>query len=332
MRKILIAVVLACALWSAWWWAASATLQGGITAWFDARAGEGWQAEFGDLSGGGFPFELQANLTDIALADPDAGLAIQTNTLAVTAPAYWPGDVTLMLDEGPVLLASPLGRSTLRMQGGTMALNLHPGTALELETLGWTSGPWRIEDTVGTQIQADTLRLTMTQMSEATYGFEARANGFAPGAATRANLRLPDNFPRAFDSLTLQATVRFDRPWDRRALSTARPQPRQIKLHLAEAKWGDLNLNFAADLTVDSAGTPDGHVSIQAENWRTMLDLAHASGTLPEALRGQADNILQLLAGASGNPDTLDVDLTLKDGAIFLGFLPIGPAPRLILR
>ena len=111
-----------------------------------------------------------------------------------------------------------------------------------------------------------------------------------------------------------------------------RPQPRQITLHLAEAKWGNLNLNFAADLSVSAQGIPDGTMSIQAENWRTMLDFAQVSGTLPPAFRDQAEAVLNVLAGASGNPETLDVDLTMRDGAIYLGFLPIAPAPRLILR
>jgi hypothetical protein len=49
-------------------------------------------------------------------------------------------------------------------------------------------------------------------------------------------------------------------------------------------------------------------------------------------LRNQAEGVMQLLAGASGNQDTLDVDVTFRDGAIYFGFLPIAPAPRLILR
>lgn len=332
MRKIIIAVVLLALAWSGWWWAASSALQNATTAWFDARAAEGWQAELGAVNGGGFPTRLQANLAGIAVADPDAGLAIETATLGISTPTYWPGDVTVTLDEGPIVLASPVGRSTLTMTGGIMALNLHPGAALELEALGWTSGPWRVDDANGTQMQADSLTLTMTQTDGPTYEFVARADAFAPGDATRAQLRLPDGFPRAFDSLTMRATVTFARPWDRRALDSARPQPRQVALHLAEARWGDLNLNFAADLTVDAAGLPDGTLSMQAENWRTMLDFAQASGTLPPALRQQAETILQTLAQASGNPDTLDVDLTLRDGTIYLGFIPLAPAPRLILR
>jgi len=332
MRKLIIITALAGAVWSGWWWLASAALRGATTAWFDARAIEGWQADLGGVSGGGFPLRLRAGLSDIALADPDAGLAIQTSALDIEAPAYWPGDVRVALDARPILLASPLGRSILTMQDGVLALNLHPGAALELEALGWTAAAWRVEDDTGVQVQADSLTLTMDQTSGPTYDFEARADAFAPGGDIRARLRLSDSFPRAFDSLTLNATVTFDRPWDKRALDTARPQPRRIALHLAEARWGDLSLNFAADLSVDSAGIADGTLSIQAENWRRILDLAQASGTLLQRMRPQAESILRTLAEASGNPDTLDVDLTMRDGAFYLGFLPIAPAPRLILR
>ncbi|MEO1557288.1 MAG: DUF2125 domain-containing protein [Pseudomonadota bacterium] len=332
MRKVSIVLVLICAAWCLWWWVASSALQNGVQAWFDARQTEGWQAELGGIRGGGFPMHLQAGLSGVALADPDAGLAVQTDQLDIAAPAHWPGDVTVTLDDGPILIATPLARSSLTMQDGQIALRLHPGTALALDALGWTSKQWTISDTAGVRVGADTLTLTMTQNSGPTYDFVARADTFTPGDATRARLRLPDTFPRAFDSLTLQARVTFDRAWDRRALDTVRPQPRQITLHLAEAKWGDLNLSFAANLSVSAEGIPDGTMSIQAENWRTMLDFAQASGTLPPAFRDQADRILQVLAGASGNPDTLDVDLTLRDGAIYLGFLPIAPAPRLILR
>ncbi|WP_299295169.1 DUF2125 domain-containing protein [uncultured Tateyamaria sp.] len=332
MRKILWVVMLALLAWCGWWWLASAGLRGGVEAWFDDRAAEGWQADLGTVEGGGFPLTLRAGLRDIAVADPDAGLAVETAALDISAPAWWPGDVTVQLDDGPILLASPLGRSTLTMQGGTMALQLHPGTALELEALGWTAGAWQVSDASGVQMSADALTLTMTQTEGATYDLVARADTFAPGDATRAALRLPDSIPAAFDSLQMQATVTFDTAWDRRALDQARPQPRRIDLHLAEARWGDLRLNLSAALDVDQTGVPTGTVAIQAENWRAMLDVAQTAGILPPQLRGQAEGILNALAGASGNAETLDVELTLDGGAVRLGFIPIAPAPRLIIR
>ncbi|MBY5931637.1 DUF2125 domain-containing protein [Tateyamaria omphalii] len=332
MRKLMWIVALAALVWCAWWWVASSGLRGGVTAWFDARAAEGWQAEVQEVTGGGFPLSLQAGLRDVALADPDAGLAIRTRALDISAPAYWPGDVAVALDSEPILIASPFGRSMLTMADGVMALNLHPGTALELEALGWTAGAWQVEDAEGVVAQANDLTLTMVQTEGASYALTAVANGFAPGSAARRNLRLPDSFPGAFDSLQMRADITFDEPWDRRALDQRRPQPRIIDLHLAEAIWGDLQFNLSADLTVDAQGVPAGTIAIQAENWRTMLDLAQNVGALPMQLRGQVESVFRALAGASGNEDTLDVELTVRDGAVRLGFIPLAPAPRLILR
>lgn len=332
MRRLIWIITLAGLAWCGWWWAASTGLQGAVNQWLGDRRAEGWQAEVSGLAGGGFPVTLQAGLRDLALADPDRGLAVRTDALDITAPAWWPGDVTVTLDEGPIALASPTGQSELTMQRGVMAMELRPGSALALEALGWTAGPWAVSDAAGIQAQAEDMTLTMVQRDGPAYAFVASARQFSPGAATRRGLRLPDGFPSAFDSLQLRADVTFDRLWDRRALNDRRPQPRQITLSLAEARWGDLSLNVAADLAVDPNGIPEGSVSLQAENWQTMLDIAEATGTLPTNLRSQAEGILAAMARASGNETTLDVDLTLRDGAVFIGFIPIASAPRLILR
>lgn len=332
MRKLIWVLGAAVVAWCAWWWIATSGLTRGIEGWLAARSAEGWQAEAADVASGGFPFRIDANIANLAVADPEAGLAIQTERLDISAPAWWPGDVTVTLDEGPILLASPLGQSTLAMQNSVMALNLHPGSALELEALGWTAGAWEIRDDLGIQAKADTLTLTMVQTNEATYDLNAQAQAFAPGDAARRAVQLPDGFPDAFDSLRLEATVTFDTPWDRSALDTKRPQPRAIQLHLAEAAWGDIALNFAADLTVEPGGIADGTLSLQANNWPQMLDLAQGAGLLPNQFRGQADSILRALARSSGNPDTLDVNLTVRSGAIVLGFIPVAPFPRLIIR
>jgi hypothetical protein len=332
MRKVMWSVAVLAVAWSGWWAVASTGLRGGVQAWIDARAAEGWQAEVSDIEGGGFPLQLRAGLTDLALADPEAGLAVQTARIDIAAPAWWPGDVVVTLDDGPMLVASPLGRNTVVMQDGRMALNLHPGTALKLEAMGWTSGPWSVATPGGPLAQADDLTLTMTQTQGAAYDLVASATGFAPGDGARQGLRLPDGFPRAFDSLQVQAAVTFDTEWDRSALDTRRPQPRQITLHRAEAHWGLMQINIAADLIVDANGTPEGIVALQAQNWRSILDLAEASGTLPAALRRQAEGVLQALAGASGNENSLDVTLTLRGGVIALGFIPLLPAPRIVLR
>jgi hypothetical protein len=63
--------------------------------------------------------------------------------------------------------------------------------------------------------------------------------------------------------------------------------------------------------------------------WRKILDMAVASGVLPESARAPLENGLSLM---SGPKDTLDVTLGFDGGFVRLGVIPIGPAPQLVIR
>lgn len=136
----------------------------------------------------------------------------------------------------------------------------------------------------------------------------------------------------ALDTLELRARVTFDKPWDRSALETARPQPRRVVLNLADARWGRLRILAAGEFEVDAQGQPDGTVTLKVDNWREMLEMARQSGALPPEAVGPAERALRLLSGIGGNPDALDARITLSGGYMSFGLIPLGPAPRLILR
>ncbi|MEM6341347.1 MAG: DUF2125 domain-containing protein [Pseudomonadota bacterium] len=333
MRKLLGLLVVLCVLWAGWWAMAGYGLRSGIAAWFEARAAEGWQADYAAVTGDGDPIRIVARIQEPALADPATGLAFEAEDLRFSSPIWWPGDVTLDLPAAPMMLASPQGRSFLTMADGAANLRLRPGTALELETLSLTAGAWGLTDPAGALVQADTLVLSALQgdVSE-RYEINLSAAAFRPGDVPRAAMGLPDDWPLTFDRLEMQANITFDRPWDRRALEDMRPQPRRIVLDLAEAAWSDLRINLAADLTIDESGVPTGRLNLQAENWPRMLDLAETAGILSPRMRLEAERGLSMLAGLSGNPASLDVQLNLAGGFMAVGILPIGPAPRLVIR
>ncbi|TMM55483.1 DUF2125 domain-containing protein [Sulfitobacter sabulilitoris] len=335
MRRVILGMVLLAAVWSAWWGVAAGGLHQGLTRWFDARRAEGWQADVASLPMHGYPFTLGVTLVRPVLADPATGVAIEASGLTIRAPAYWPGYVTLEVPDDPILLASPQGRASLTLQDGRADLRLHPGTALALDSMAVTTGAWSLDaHGDGSVMSAQTLTLAMTETDgpEAAYRFDIVAEGFRPGDLPRARLRVPRDWPLRFDSLKARMDATFDRRWDRRAIEDARPQPRSLDLNLLEAVWGDLRIKAAGTLTIDAEGVPDGTVSVQAENWRDLLDLADAAGLLPGPVRSQVERALGTLAGLTGNPDTLDVQLNVRNGFVAAGFLPLGPAPRLILR
>ena len=333
MRRLLGAISTGAVLWCLWWGLGSVLLRVSVEDWLDARRAEGWQAD-AQVSGGGFPLVMTAGLDDLALADPATGLAVSASRIRLEIDAPWPFGARLVLPEDPVRFSSPDRQAvTLVMSEGQMDLALAPSQQLGLRGLAWTAGPWGLSDPRGSIVSADSLEVSMTQMeTPETYAFVVHADSAAPGETLRARLRLPEDWPLAFETFRTEAEVTFDRPWDLRALEERRPQPTRVEIGLAEAAWGDLRLNLAADLAVDEGGIATGEISLQARNWRTMLTLAERSGALPARLRDQAETVLASLAGATGNPDTLDLRLTARGGTLYLGFVPLGPAPRLSLR
>jgi hypothetical protein len=73
-------------------------------------------------------------------------------------------------------------------------------------------------------------------------------------------------------------------------------------------------------------------VIVKATNWREMLGVAEAAGAIPPSVRSGLERGLGFLAQLSGPADTLDVPLSFRNGRVMLGPLPIGPAPRIVIR
>lgn len=330
LLKLLLAAAL---LWSLYWAVAGWGLRAGLDAWFEARRQLGWQAEYAALETGGYPWRHITRIPRPALADPGTGTAWRADWLELGSPALWPGALTLRFPQTPQRLSYLDQTAVITAQDLQAELQLAPGTALTLEALGLSAGRWQAAADGGTVLAAATLELGMVQgETPQIYRVQAQAEELVPGALWRRRLAAGPELPEALETLALDMTVAFDRPWDRSALEERRPQPRGIALALAEAHWGSLRLKASGDVTVDTQGLPEGRIALRAENWRGILEMAERSGVLPPALRRTAERVLGLLAQSGGNPEHLDLTLDFKGGQVMLGPLPIGPAPRLILR
>lgn len=328
--KLLALVVL---IWTTWWVLATNGMQRSLNAWFDARQSEGWQADVGTMARAGFPFRIATKLTDIALNDPETLSKLAVPQITLSTPIYWPGHATVRLPSEPITLTTPQGVITLTTAGSEAALRLHPGTTLQLELMRGYSSDISLDLVEGQLLSVGSLITSVQQsVTEQTYDVDFIATDFAPGSVIREALRLPNAWPNAFETLTADMSVMFDRPWDRSALEDSRPQPRAIEIVKAEAVWADLRLAVTADLKVAEGGLISGDLQLQVQNWQRMLDLATASGAITPQMRPQIESGMNLLSGLSGGSDTLDLDITIDNGRMRMGFIPLGDAPLLILR
>lgn len=334
MRRVIWILIFAALLWCAWWALAAFGLHSGVTNWFADRREEGWQAELADVTSSGFPARIETTLVAPDLADPATGLSVSLEDLTLTARTLWPGDMAVLFPASPIRVATPQGKWTVLADNARADLNLHPGTSLELEALSLTSGAFRLGGNADASLlggAALTLSLTQTDTPD-RYTLRFDITDFTPGDAPRAALALPSDWPLIFDVLTADADVTFDAPLDRRTLEHSRPQPDHIDLHRVEAHWGDMRFLATGEMRADTDRRAVGSLTIKAENWQQMLDLATASGLLPDQFRPQAESVLTTLAAGTGRTDDIDVTLRFENGLTRLGFLPLGPAPKMVLR
>ncbi|KIN70755.1 DUF2125 domain containing protein [Sulfitobacter noctilucae] len=332
-RLVKIIVVLAL-LWCGWWFAAATALERGVVRWLEDRRTEGWEAQAAAVDVTGFPLALQTDLTAVSLTDSATGLHVDAPDLRVSMPAYWPGDMTLVLSGAPIDFGVGDTTYILRAQDTAADLNLHPGTALELERLTAQSGPWQVNTRQGNLLSADDFTANVTQDKDdhTVYEFALNAADFSPGGLLRAGLDLPDDWSLTFETFTANITARFDRPIDRMALESRRPQPRQITVNDFDFSWGEFRIALVGDVQIDTEGTPDGDLMLSIKNWRQALELLKKTEIIRSEETGQAEFVIQAIASNSDNPADLDLAFSFREGRLFLGPINLGPAPKFILR
>ncbi|MEP2716009.1 DUF2125 domain-containing protein [Pseudophaeobacter sp.] len=324
---------LGAAVWIIYWGVAAWGLRSGLESWFGEQQRQGWQVEHGALQTSGFPSRHVTRIDQVVLADPGTGAAWSADWMEFDSPALWPGSQTLRLPATAQRFSFFDQTRTLQAQEMQAELQLAPGLALELERLALTAKDWQVSKGTEVHWQAQDLTLVLAQQDPAThYQLSASATGFAPSGAFRRMSQLSDTLPQRFDSLQVQASVQFDTPWDRRAIELRRPQPRAIDLQLVEAHWGEMRFKATGQLQVDERGRLTGELTLQAQNWRAILDMAERASLLPPSTRNALEQVLALFAGETGSQERLNTTLSFDQGQIWIGPLPIGTAPTLVIR
>ena len=332
-RLVKIAVVLAL-LWGGWWWAGATLIETGAARWQSDQRAAGLNGEWDDLAVTGFPLQFRTDLSRVTFTDPRFALRIDAETLRLEQPAYWPGALRLTLPAEPLQITFGAQPFLLRSTDAEAWLRLRPGMALALDRLGALSGPWALNTAQGNLLGADDLRVEVTQnaQSDASYRIETAATGFAPGDLARDALGIDASWPRRFDALAADVVLTLDRPLDRYTAEGGQIQPRGLTINRLDLRWGDLILAGSGTVEIDNTGIPAGEVGLRVENWRALMGLAEDAGYIAADERARTEIFLNALANMGGNPETLDLTLSFRDGAAFLGPIALGPVPPLFLR
>jgi len=319
-------------LYSGYWFVSGTALERSLDGWLEERRAEGWMAE-GEVEVSGFPYRFETTVTGLDLADPATGLAWDMPELQLVAMALRPHQVLAFWPQEHVI-STPYEKITLRSDSMQGSLYFLPGAALALERttlvldrmflssdLGWTSAA-----------QTGRLGFNLLEGTERDYRFGFEATDFVPSRGLRFRLDPLGALPREVAVLRVDAVAGFDRPWDRRAVEERRPQIETLDVREIRAAWGELDLRAAGDLRLDAAGFIEGELAVKAQNWREILGLMVNAGMIHPDYAGTVERALEILAEASGQTRDLDAPLTFRAGRMKFGPIPVGPAPRMVIR
>ncbi len=333
MRIVLAAVIVLAAAWSGYWWIGARAEQNGIRNWLDARDRAGWVANYSMVETTGFPNRFDTTISEIELADPETGVAWAAPFLQLLRLSYEPNHVIAVWPDEQTF-ASPYQRISVTTDRARASFVFLPRTDYQLERSNFSFEGVRLRSTKDWSARVENVRLATrpADAGENAYDIGFEATGLRPKGTKLSQLAEIGLVPETFETLKLDATLAFDAPWDRTALEERRPAITEIELNLAQAIWGELDLWMAGDVTLDEAGRATGEITVKARNWREMLQLAVAAGWLPDGMADTLEGGLELLAGLSGSPKTLDAPLKLRDGAVSFGPIPLGTLPPIRIR
>lgn len=329
IRLMFTALVLGALGWSGWWVALARGQERALAAWFEGRAEAGWQAGHGEIRLSGFPFRLARELTDIRLADPQAGWAWAAPWLHIESGTLEPARFTVTW---PARQSFAVPGEVTEIGAGTLAarLELRPEAALGLVEAAVEAAALAVEAGSGWRAAAATVEAHVgARVNDAGYDLRLDAERVLLPGPLVARLDPLGFAGGEIERLALEGAAVFTRPLDRRLIEEGRLGLVEATLRRAALEWGEVRLEMAGSIRVDEEGYPVGALDVTAKHWRELVAIAERTGAIGAEMARAVVGALELVAMLGGDRDRLSATLRFAEGRVWIGPVSVGRAPRL---
>ncbi|MGB8623044.1 MAG: DUF2125 domain-containing protein [Paracoccaceae bacterium] len=332
MRKLIFIVIAAAVLYGGYWFVAARGMEAGLNKWLDARAESGWVTDRSSLTVQGFPNRLDTTVEDLTLSVPGTGLTWKAPFFQVLALSYRPNRVIAVWPHEQSLTAPGAGTVTIRSKDMRASAAFTPTTDLTLDHSTMVVDGLGLRSDQGWTLAAGNLRLATRPEPDRRNGYEIgfQVSALHPSDALMRRIGLAGAAPATMQLLNLDGVVELNKPLDRHVLDGAPAQITALRVKSLLVQWGDMELKSNGGLSVGADGRIGGEVTLQLTDWKGMLRVAVAAGVLSSDVVTRITPPLEKMAALSVPDDsTLDVPLKFTDGKMYLGPVPLGPAPVL---
>lgn len=329
MRALLVAILVAAALWSGYWFVGSRALERSVEGWFADQAAQSVTATHQGVAVQGFPNRFDLTVTEPRLAGARTGLSWAAPFVQVFAMTWKPWHVIAALPDSQTLTLGDrvIDLSSSRLRG---SLVVTPGTALTLDRVTVEGDNLRAVWDTGWQMAVSRLLLaTRRDAADSTrHDIWLEATSLTPDQNFRMALKPLSDLPELVDRVRIDLTAGFTAPIDRFAAQT-QPRLAQIDLRDAGVTWGRLQISAKGSIQPDAQGLAQGRIDIRVSPWRDLVPVLVAAGVVTPEVAPTIERAMELQAAQGADPETLDIPLWLDGGRMSLGPIPLGPAPRM---
>ncbi|WP_370160098.1 DUF2125 domain-containing protein [Limimaricola soesokkakensis] len=321
MRFLLILVALLVLAFGGWWVWGSRAVDARLTELTEELRAAGWQVDYTTDGTAGFPYRFDLDLRDISLVSPNGIFGWQSPRLRVVAQSYEPNRLIVAADETH-RVSVPGQDLDIVVTGPRASGAVEIGETLPVTEFTVEAADLAVASSLGWETQVGTL-LAALRGNGAANGYDAYAEAtrIAVPEAWRAVWDPTGALPAEIAALRLDADLGLDAPL---ALSGEAAAIEQIDLGELALDWGPVQARGSGTLDVDPAGVPEGEVVLEIDGWEVLLDLAARAG-VPIA----ESSLLRGALGSMAQDGVLRAPISFADGAMRLGFIPLGPAPLL---
>ncbi|MEO8242816.1 MAG: DUF2125 domain-containing protein [bacterium] len=326
MRGLLWAVLALGVLWGGYWVAGSQAIERGVDQWFTDQAASGITATEAGISVSGFADRFDLTVTNPHLADPATGWGWQAPFAQVFAMTWKPWHVIAALPHDQVIEA-PDQRISLKSSRLTGSLRVQPSTDGTLEEVVVEGHDLLANSDLGWTIGAKSLVAAIARDATRQFGqhLGLEVTDLVPDPSL-GNL-VPELGP-VISSVHLDATLVLTAPIDRHMADTL-PALHSIILTDFHAIWGASSLSASGTIKRADDGHAEGIIEVRVKSWRVVPKLFVAAGLIRPEMGDTIERGLETLAADGPDRNELTLPLTLADGWMSLGPLPLGPAPML---
>lgn len=327
MRRLTILVLALAAIYSGYWFIGAAAVERTATAQIAQMRLDGWTLDYESLNTRGYPSRFDTTVTTFNVIPPSGDLAWQAPFVQVLSLSYKPNEVILALADRQDLTLGGVPM-TLTSDGLRASALVAANTDLDLTRFTVEVGQMRADSSAGTVFSLSNALVALRAAKDAPllYAAFADINDLALPVSLRQILDPAGNFPAILSQMTIDASITTDRKLDRNVISDPRrPQIDAFKLNGMTLAWGPLSLRGKGEVTIDRSGIPTGQFTLEAQNWREMVQMAVNAGLIEQGVSETLENMGTILAGGS---NSLSLPVSFQNGLMLVGPVPVGPAPR----